>query len=79
MEVYLDGIKSDLGGHKVIRTFDAVKQILGKQQKRSDFVCRKNEYSSQTLYWAQALASFVNNGASGELYVLCCSRQDHGW
>ena len=63
MEVYLDGIKSDLGGHKVIRTFDAVKQILGKQQKRSDFVCRKNEYSSQTLYWAQALASFVNNGA----------------
>ncbi len=63
LEVYLDGIKSDLGGHKVIRTFDAVKQILGKQQKRSDFVCRKNEYSSQTLYWAQALASFVNNGA----------------
>ena len=49
LEVYLDGIKSDLGGHKVIRTFDAVKQILGKQQKRSDFVCRKNEYSSQTL------------------------------
>ncbi len=63
LEVYLDGVKSDLGGHKVIRTFDAVKQILGKQQKRSDFVCRKNEYSSQTLYWAQALASFVNNGA----------------
>lgn len=63
LEVYLDGIKSDLGGHKVIRTFDAVKQILGKQQKRSDFVCRKNEYSSQTLYWAQALASFVNNAA----------------
>lgn len=63
LEVYLDGVKSDLGGHKVIRTFDAVKQILGKQQKLSDFVCRKNEYASQTLYWAQALASFVNNGA----------------
>jgi len=63
LEIYLDGIKSDLGGHKVIRTFDAVKQILGKQEKLSDFVCRKNEYSSQTLYWAQALASFVNNGA----------------
>ncbi len=63
LEVYLDGIKSDLGGHKVIRTFDAVKQILGKQQKLSDFVCRKNEYSSQTLYWAQALSSFVNNAA----------------
>ena len=63
LEVYLDGVKSDLGGHKVIRSFDAVKQILGKQQKLSDFVCRKNEYSSQTLYWAQALASFVNNGA----------------
>lgn len=63
LEVYLDGVKSDLGGHKVIRTFDAVKQILGKQQKLSDFVCRKNEFASQTLYWAQALASFVNNGA----------------
>ena len=63
LEVYLDGVKSDLGGHKVIRTFDAVKQILGKQEKLSDFVCRKNEYSAQTLYWAQALASFVNNGA----------------
>lgn len=63
LEIYLDGVKSDLGGHKVIRSFDAVKQILGKQQKLSDFVCRKNEYSSQTLYWAQALASFVNNGA----------------
>lgn len=63
LEIYLDGVKSDLGGHKVIRTFDAVKQILGKQEKLSDFVCRKNEYSSQTLYWAQALASFVNNGA----------------
>lgn len=63
LEVYLDGVKNDLGGHKVIRTFDAVKQILGKQEKLSDFVCRKNEYSSQTLYWAQALASFVNNGA----------------
>ncbi len=24
LEVYLDGVKSDLGGHKVIRTFDAV-------------------------------------------------------
>ena len=63
VEVYLDGVKSDLGGHKVIRTFDAVKQILGKQEKLSDFVCRKNENSSKTLYWAQALASFVNNGA----------------
>lgn len=63
LEVYLDGVKSDLGGHKVIRTFDAVKQILGKQEKLSDFVCRKNECSSKTLYWAQALASFVNNGA----------------
>lgn len=63
LEVYLDGIKSDLGGHKVIRTFDAVKQILGKQEKLSDFVCRKNEYASQMLYWAQALASLVNNGA----------------
>ena len=63
LEVYLDGIKGDLGGHKVIRTFDAVKQILGKEEKLSDFVCRKNEYSSQTLYWAQALASFVSNGA----------------
>ncbi|MDE7249451.1 MAG: ABC transporter ATP-binding protein/permease, partial [Lachnospiraceae bacterium] len=63
LEVYLDGIKGDLGGHKVIRTFDAVKQILGKQEKLSDFVCRKNEYSSQTLYWAQVLASFVNQGA----------------
>ena len=63
LEVYLDGIKSDLGGHKVIRTFDAVKQILGKQEKLSDFVCRKNENASQTLYWAQTLASFVNNGA----------------
>lgn len=63
LEVYLDGVKSDLGGHKVIRTFDAVKQILGKQQKLSDFVCRKNEFASQNLYWAQALASFVNNGA----------------
>jgi len=63
LEVYLDGIKSDLGGHKVIRTFDAGKQILEKQEKLSDFVCRKNEYASQTLYWVQALASFVNNGA----------------
>lgn len=63
LEVYLEGIKNDLGGHKVIRTFDAVKQILGKQEKLSDFVCRKNEYVSQTLYWTQALASFVNNGA----------------
>ncbi len=63
VEVYLDGVKNDLGGHKVIRTFDAVKQILEKQEKLSDFVCRKNEYSSRTLYFAQALASFVNNGA----------------
>ena len=63
LEVYLDGIKSDLGGHKVIRTFGAVEQILGKQKKLSDFVCRKNEYSTKTLYWAQALASFVNNAA----------------
>lgn len=63
LEVYLDGVKNDLGGHKVIRTFDAVKQILEKQGKLSDFVSRKNEYSSKTLYWAQALASFVNNGA----------------
>lgn len=63
VEVYLDGVKNDLGGHKVIRTFDAVQQILGKQEKLSDFVSRKNEYSSKTLYWAQALASFVNNGA----------------
>ncbi len=63
LEVYLDGVKSDLGGHKVIRTFDAVKQILGQQEKLSDFVCRKNEYSSRNLYWAHALASFVNNGA----------------
>jgi len=70
VEVYLDGIKNDLGGHKVIRTFDAVKQILGKQEKLSDFVSRKNEYSSRTLYWAQALASFVNNGAF--LIVLGC-------
>lgn len=63
VEVYLNGVKNDLGGHKVIRTFDAVKQILGKQEKLSDFVSRKNQDSSQTLYWAQALASFVNNGA----------------
>jgi len=63
VEVYLNGVKNDLGGHKVIRTFDAVKQILGKQEKLSDFVSKKNQYSSQTLYWAQALASFVNNGA----------------
>lgn len=63
VEVYLDGVKNDLGGHKVIRTFDAVQQILEKQEKLSDFVSRKNEYSSKTLYWAQALASFVNNGA----------------
>ena len=63
LEVYLDGIKSDLGGHKVIRTFGAVEQILGKQKNLSDFVCRKNEDSSKTLYWAQALASFVNNAA----------------
>lgn len=63
VEVYMDGVKSDLGGHKVIRTFDAVKQILGRQEKLSDFVCRKNEDSSKTMCWAQALASFVNNGA----------------
>lgn len=63
VEVYLEGVKNDLGGHKVIRTFDAVKQILERQEKLSDFVSRKNEYSSQTLYWAQALASFVNNGS----------------
>lgn len=63
VEVYLDGVKNDLGGHKVIRTYDAVKQILGKQAKLSDFVSRKKEYSSKTLYWTQALASFVNNGA----------------
>ncbi len=63
LEIYLDGVKNDLGGHKVVRTFDAVKQILTKQEKLSGFVCRKNEYSSKTLYWAQALASFVNNGA----------------
>ncbi|MCM1181729.1 MAG: ABC transporter ATP-binding protein/permease [Clostridium sp.] len=63
VEVYLDGVKNDLGGHKVIRTFDAVKQILGKQASLSDFVSRKNEDSSKTLYWANALASFVNNGA----------------
>lgn len=71
LEVYLDGIKSDLGGHKVIRTFDAVKQILVKQEKLSDFVCRKNEYATQTLYWAQALASFVNNGAFLIVLVSC--------
>lgn len=63
LEVYLDGVKNDLGGHKVIRAFDAVKRILGKQEKLSDFVCGKNEAASRTLYWAQALASFVNNGA----------------
>lgn len=63
VEVYLDGVKNDLGGHKVIRTFDAVKQILDKQAKLNDFVSRKNKYSSKTLYWAQALASFVNSGA----------------
>lgn len=63
VEVYMDGVKNDLGGHKVIRTFDAVKQILGKQEGLSDFVSRKNEYASRTLYWAQTLASFVNNGA----------------
>ncbi len=71
LEVYLDGIKSDLGGHKVIRTFDAVKQILGRQEKLSDFVCRKNEYASQTLYWAQALASFINNAAFLIVLVSC--------
>lgn len=71
LEVYLDGVKSDLGGHKVIRTFDAVKQILGKQEKLIDFVCRKNEYSCKTLYWAQALASFVNNGAFLIVLVSC--------
>lgn len=71
LEVYLDGIKNDLGGHKVIRTFDAVKQILGKQEKLSDFLCRKNEYASQTLYWAQALSSFVNNGAFLIVLVSC--------
>ena len=53
----------DLGGHKVIRNYNAVKQILWKQEKLSDYVCRKNEHSAKTLYWAQALASFVNNGA----------------
>lgn len=63
LEVYLDGVKNDLGGHKVIRTFDAVKQILGNQGKLSDFVCRRNESSARTLYWAQALASLVSNGA----------------
>lgn len=40
-----------------------MKQILGKQAKLNDYVSRKNEYSTKTLYWAQALASFVNNGA----------------
>lgn len=64
LEVYLDGVKSDLGGHKVIRTFDAVKQILGKQEKLSVFVCRKNEYSSKTLYWAQALPLLLIMGLS---------------
>lgn len=63
LEVYLDGVKNDLGGHKVIRNYNAVKQILCKQEKLSDYVCRKNEHSAKTLYWAQALASFVNNGA----------------
>lgn len=63
LEVYLDGVKNDLGGHKVIRAFDAVKQILGRQEGLSDFVCRKNEASSRTLYRAQALSSLVNNGA----------------
>lgn len=63
VEVYLDGVKNDLGGHKVIRAFNVVKQILGRQEELSDFVSKKNEYSSKSLYWAQALTSFVNNGA----------------
>lgn len=70
VEVYLDGVKNDLGGHRVIRAFDAVKQILGRQEGLSDFVCRKNEYASKRLYWAQVLASFANNGAF--LIVLGC-------
>lgn len=63
VEIYMEGVKNDLSGHKVIRTFDAVKPILEKQEKLSDFVSRKNEYAGKTLYWAQTLASFVNNGA----------------
>lgn len=41
MEVYLDSVKNDLGGHKVIRAFNAVKQILGRQEELSDFVSKK--------------------------------------
>lgn len=63
LEVYLDGVKDGLGGHKVIRTFDAVKQILANQGRLSDFVCRRNESATRTLYWAQALSSLVSNGA----------------
>lgn len=63
LEAYLDGEKSDLAGHKDIRTFDTVKQLVGKQGKLSYFVSGKNERFSRTLYWAQALSSFVNNGA----------------
>ncbi len=61
-EIYLDGVRNDLGGHRVIRAFDAVKQALEKQDNLSDYVSWETECASRTLYWVKALTSFVSNG-----------------
>lgn len=61
-EIYLAGVRNDLGGHRVIRAFDAVKQALEKQDNLSDYVSWETECASRTLYWVKALTSFVSNG-----------------
>ena len=63
LEGYLDGVRSVLGGRKVLRAFDAVKQFLVRQENLNDYICREKESASRTLYWLKALASFVSNGA----------------
>lgn len=62
-EIYLDGVGNDLGGHRVIRAFDAVKQVLEKQDNLSDYVSWETECAARTLYWGKAQASFVGSGA----------------
>lgn len=63
LEDYLHGVRSVLGGRKVLRAFDAVKQVLVRQENLNDYICREKESASRTLYGLKALASFVGNGA----------------
>lgn len=70
-KIYLDGVGNDLGGHRVLRAFGAVKQALEKQDNLSDYVSWETECATRALYWGQALASFVSGGAL-LIALWCC-------